>query len=462
MPPQDRQGRNSTHEDAGASQEPSEVLSDLLEPGVPFYNTTFSTHRVSPLYVGDGPLGVQQFGTLAKRLRDLLVGDVVRGVEVGLNGDDAVMARAGTLKAVDIGWSSLGSILGIDAETVDNMDGEGGRPLSRDLGSDIGAVPDSTWHDGATSRQVRGICSRQALHISIQYECALCTAVLLPELEEEKNSSRWEGPTGEVGEPDISQDPVPYDPDSDQFHNFPLLLIRMPAPLRSVIIDFLSSTFDCRISPLRLGTQTLLTNLERWITISKSMHNSATSKDVVITLGFLLPASDGDNYEQGLYDLGLKSIDVIISHSDLYRFRREGTKSKHRDAAAGSKRKFAFADHVAKRRRKDGHVLGEGWDWRHKGGRDSATASGTAASYPLTEALGTYFEEHMALNLFDPKTKIVKVACGGFVMSEGRLKLFSITEKDPEVAGEGPVLTPRAKAVVDCLCDLVDRSMVRM
>lgn len=398
------------------SQEPSEISSNFSE-AVAFFDTTFSTHRVSPLYVGSKSLTQERFSALAKQLRDLLVGDVVRGVEVGLDGDGGVMARAGALEAVELGWTSLGSVLGIGQEILGGADREEGESLNRRLNS---------------------VSNRQALHISIRYESALCTALLVPLLDEEDELS--------LGGPDSDK---PVDP--SHFLNLHLLLFRMPTPLRSVIVDFLSTTFDCRISPLRLDTQTLLRNLERWITVSKLMHGSAASKDVVITLGFSLSvpvAPDLETDGPQSADLGLKSIEVIISPSELQRFRHEGTKRRTPGAAGKPKRGFASAEHAVKRRRVDGNKLEGDWDWRFK----TTGSSSVATLYPFTEALGTYFDEHLALNLFDSRTRITKVACGGFVMSETRLKLFSPSEND----------APHIQAVVDCVGDMLDRAMARL
>ncbi|OIW32307.1 hypothetical protein CONLIGDRAFT_554224, partial [Coniochaeta ligniaria NRRL 30616] len=426
-----------------------EISSDSPEPGPPFFNTTFSTHRVSPLYVGAEPLNQDRFSALAKRLRDLLVGDVVRGVEVGLDGDGGVMARAGALEAVDLGWSSLASVLGIDREIMDSINGEEGRPASRDLGSDIGVAPDPVWDGGVTSRRLRSVSSRQALHISIRYEGALCTALLVPVLGGEEDTGLGDDLEEGVDGAGIFLPVPPNGLDSNtpvnpgHFCNLPLLLFRMPTPLRSIIVDFLSSTFDCRISPLRLGTRTLLTNLERWITVSKLMSGSAASKDVVITLGFSLPVSASpypETDEPRTADLGLKSIDVIISPSELHRFRDEGTKHKPPDAAGKSKRQVDWTEHAVKRRRVDANLLEEDWDWRYKMRVDTNPSGSIAAPYPFTEALGTYFDEHLALNLFDSKTKITKVACGGFVMSESRMKLFSPPERELGGAAWHPVL----------------------
>lgn len=432
---------------------------------------TFSTHRVSPLYVGAESLDQDRLATLSKRLRDLLVGDVVRGVEVGLDGEDGIMSRAGPLEEVDLRWSALGSILGIDDQMLDSVNEATGRPVSRDLGSDIGAAIDPSWDEGARYRRLRAVTGRQTLHISLQYESALCTGLLLPTLDEYGDSELEDelvrdigfGGIDELGHGNAPKNSSP--PNPSHFRILPLLLLRMPTPLKSAVIDFFSTTFDCRISPLRLGTRTLLTNLERWITVSKQSSASAAAKDVVLALGFSLPtpaAPDRETDGPRTADLGLKSIDVIISARELHKFCDVGTRIKRSETDGTLKRKFAWEEDTAKRRRVEGHFLEEGWEWRSKEAYQTMTAGGRGPSYPFTEALGIYFDEHLALNLFDPRTKITKIACGGFVMSEARLKLFSPVETDSTDGGTGRVAqADHLCAVVDCLGDLLDRAMAR-
>ncbi|KAK0710642.1 hypothetical protein B0H67DRAFT_262869 [Lasiosphaeris hirsuta] len=70
----------------------------LLRPPLPpgFIGPAAEVLRqlLSRLHVGRSPLDAQRLQALAQRLRDTLVGDVVRGVEVGLDGEDHVMGRA--------------------------------------------------------------------------------------------------------------------------------------------------------------------------------------------------------------------------------------------------------------------------------------------------------------------------------------------------------------------------------
>ncbi|RKU42384.1 hypothetical protein DL546_003433 [Coniochaeta pulveracea] len=400
MPPRGRRKRasGSSHprQSLASSLAQTEVSGLSLESNAelpPFFNTTFSTHRVSPLYIGPQPLNRGRLQALSKTLRDLLVGDVVRGVEVGLEGEDGIMSRAGALEAIDMGWETVGAILGLDPQSVDYQT------------------------DEITTRRLKAASTREALHISLRYESALCTALLLPRLDDSGDEDAG-----------LEEGDLLFPAKSDHFRALPLLLLRMPTPLNQ----------------LRLGTKTLVFNLERWIRVADRVNStSASSKDVVLTLGFSVPVITDGVQTGDTVDLGLKSIDVIIPAVDLQDFRDAGLQPL--------KRKGTWEASRSKRRRTDGHLLEEGWEWREKD-------QGKPASQPFIEALGAYSDEHLALNLFDPRVRVTKVACGGFVMSEARLKLFPPPGDD----GERVATTEHMRAVVDCLGDLLDKAVVRL
>lgn len=387
------------------SDDHSEPATELSEssPPPPFFNTTFSTYRVSPLHLGAQPLTIARLEVLAQRLRDIVVGDVVRGVEVGLEGDDMGMPRAGALELVDISWVTVASTLDLDLESH-----AAGRSPSRDLSGDAVEPSVARQGTGAEEQSIRRAANKRALHISLAYENTLCTALLLPPVDEDGASIQ----------------PARKSLGSENFLSLPLLLLRMPAPLRPVIIDFLSTTFDCRISPLRLGTRSLVTSLELWMETISSLDGYSSAKDVVLSLGFDVPIpetrnSEADDAKYG--ELGLRAIDVIISASELDRFYTVGSKlSDQAGSRGGSKRKPGWEEDLTKRRKLAGRLYEEGWEWR----RDGDDSDATAVDQPFFEALGRYFDSHLALNLFDPRLRITRIACEGFVMSEGRVKIF--------------------------------------
>lgn len=317
--PQAPASSTSTHDAA------SEVSS---QDEIPFFNTTFSLHRISPLYIGAESLTPARLRTLSGRLRDTLVGDVVRGVEVGLDGGDSTMGSAGALKTVLIEWVS-----------VDGFTGSGS-------GSGSG---------------------RKGLSLALQYENATSTALLLPSAES-------------------------HDQDGDdKFVQLSLLLLRMPAPLKAIVINFLCSTFDCRVSSLRLSSRDLIQSWEGWIQDVGVSSSRPLAKDAVITLGFRNLAAENragatDEETASAEDkeeLGIKTIDIIIPGKGLRRF-----------VAAGE----------ALPANKDDE--------------------------PFTAALAAYVKHHIALDIWHPAVHIARVACGGFVLSEGRIKIFLPDERD--------------------------------
>lgn len=375
---------------------------------VPFYNTTFSAHRVSPLYLGGPgqPLDARRLQTLAQRLRDVLVGDVVRGVEVGLGQDeDGVMGRAGALEVVEMRWVGVEGVLGL----------EGGTGAGKDM-----------------------------LFVGLRYEAAVCTALLVPWLgEEEDQGGAAAGGFGGRGE----------EVDESQFMVMPLLLMRMPSPLKAVVAEFLATAFDCRVSPLRLGTRSMVQGWEAWIETVGLPTRGPLAKDVVLSLGFYVPPEEGEagkdeSEDEGDQQLGLKSIEVFIPAAELRRFADAGrTPSRPK---AGSE--AIWENDIRKRRKLAGRMYEEGWEWRKE-----STDEDSTASQPFTEALGRYVNQHLGLNLFHPGVRITKMACGGFVMSESRLKIFAPADLGDAAAGGAPSSGQR-KAVWELLRDLVQKA----
>lgn len=440
----------------------------------PFLNTTFSTHRLSPLYIGAAPLTQDRLHTLSQRLRDLLVGDVVRGVEVGLDrgADDGAMRRAGVLEAVGIGWVRLEGLLG---RYVGGHDREG-ELVSGTLGSDEADISGMSAR-GSTGRRI-------ALKMLLRYENADCVALLLPPAKSQADDSTAQPKpaitslfnSGSGGQPD-KNDP--------EFLHLPLLLLRMPAPLKTVIIDFLSRTFDCRISPLGLGTRSLVRALERWMGDSGAPTNGQFAKDLVLTLGFYGPPvtqyqrlqkeaakeRQFDDHEEDRgraqdNPLGIKTIDVIIPNADLRRFLRAGrayeAEQDDNSGQAQGKRKQqpgAKTQHeysLAKRRRLGGDKDEEGWTWR-SWPSTSKQVRETARLQPFTEALAQYVQAHLALDMFHPAVRIAKVACGGFALSEGRMKIFGAP---PTSEGDGGLSDTKQRAVWGVLEGLLERAQL--
>ncbi|KAK3949880.1 kinetochore complex Sim4 subunit Fta1-domain-containing protein [Pseudoneurospora amorphoporcata] len=365
MPPRKRQRIESEPE---PEPRQSSISPEVLEQRPPFYNTTFSTHRVSPLYVGKQALNRDRLQTLSQRLREILVGDVVRGVEVGLgraDGEDGAMGRAGALELVDIRWVSMGTVLDMTGfEQHESEDEEDQDTARTDLD---GEVQD-----------------KKALHLVLRYETA------------------------------------------------------------QLISDFLSTTFDCRVTSLRLGTRSLVQSWESWI------HTAGipeSAKDVVLNLGFYMapPENKGDtpgatSAAGDQEPLAIKGIDIIIPASEVSGFVQagkqiaaaDGEREKDKDDKSKGKKQTWEID-VKKRQKLAGRLGEEGWEWRrassvHDGDNETEEEEQAQLQAPFTEALGRYVDKHLGLNLFHPGVRVTKIACGGFVMSEGRLKVFKPRE----------------------------------
>lgn len=456
------------------------------------FNTTFSTHRISPLHLGSRSLDDDRLATLAHRLRDTLVGDVVRGVEVGLGGEDSAMGRAGSLEQVRMGWVEVGDLLGGPPESR-------GRPASRDLSSD--AVESmrnggfgsgfSEWSDGELQTAARS----KALHIALEYENTSGMALLLPSIASGRRRGAEGGDdddndggddddlmqSGNVwsswGQPRRDTKTSTDAADLAHFLHLPLLFLRMPAPLKPVIIDFLSSTFDCRVSSLLLGTKSLVRAWEGWLQDAGPPTRGPLVKDVVMSLGFHLPSATDHNYEIKDHDdksppelsspqgPGLKSIDVIIPHGELRRFVKAGrlleqerSSSYARKEISRGKRKASHDwefDDLSRRKRQQlaGRCGDEGWGWRQP---VDASSKDTTIDQPFMTALGRYMNHHLGLNMFHPGARITRIACGGFVISEGRVKIFSPPGRSADEVGQ--MTAAERTATWTLMKDLADRA----
>ncbi|KAM5354283.1 hypothetical protein ACJ41O_000933 [Fusarium nematophilum] len=338
----------------------------------PFFNTTFSTHRVSPLYVGPEGLTSLRLDAAASRLRDTLVGDVVRGIQVGLEATDTPMGQVGPLRAVKIQWFRAGTFLGEDP-SGDNLEVVSG---------DQSELPDD---------------QKQGLWIDIRHENAAYAAILLPGLADSSLSRLAET--------------------QDSFIHLPLLLMRMPLQLKSVISDWLAATFDCRVSRVSLGSKTILGVWESWVA---SVGLNDRGADLTVSLAFNAPlqtseeetSSDADHQhaDENASTPGLRSIDVTISAQDLRRFVQAGKQM-------GPLEKNPWKGDARERRRLAGGNTDDGWAWRTK---EAVKAN------PFTEALGWYLDHHLALNLFHPSVRVTQVSCAGFVLGSGRLKILML------------------------------------
>jgi hypothetical protein len=330
----------------------------------PLYNTTFTTHRLSPLFHSNVIVDNTALRQYASQFRDVLTGEVLRGVRVGLGADDEILARVGTLKTVR--WNLLRN--------------------------------EEDWEPGADETQINvdDTTIQERGHIGILaeiiYERSTYSAILLHDAEKQ-------------GGDEIAG-----------FSNYPLMLTRMPAPLRETFLDFLAATFDTRASVLKLPSNFLAETAEMYLANIISTENGALDtepatrvlrtilKDILVTLAFDVPGMTSS----------LKTMDITISRDDSWRMIQSGRKLLQ----------------VV-----DGHKDG----------------NNTKVPRPFTRALKQYVHAHLGLKLDDPRVKISRVACGAFVLgTEGKIKLSTL----PPVSEDDDVQRKATKALLAGLIDL--------
>jgi hypothetical protein len=356
----------------------------------PFFNTTFSTHRASPLFIGSEGLTPVRLEALARRLREILVGDVVRGIQIGVEATDTPAGQVGPLRSVKIRWLDAAVLLGGDA-------------------------PEDTRRAREPQHE-----DKRGLWIEIRHENAAYFAILLPGQNrgDANEASLWQMRPDETSTRTGSTE--------SHFLQLPLLLLRMPLPLKNVIADWLSVTFDCHVSKLALGTRTIVGVWEDWM---RTMGVSSKGPDVMISLAFNAPIpepgrpddlsesddNDGDNSKPGL-----RSLDITIQPQDLRRFLHAGQNLSSRLQPSGA----TWEADARERRRLAGGNSDDGWAWR---------SGKTSIDHPFTEALGLYLNHHLALNMFHPSVRITQVSCGGFVLGASRLKIMRFGEPSGEL-----------------------------
>lgn len=296
----------------------------------PLYNTTFSLYRLNI----DLPLDSSILRQHARHFRDILAGEVLRGVRVNLAPERDALAGVGALQTVT--WKIL-----LEEEAWSTED----RTQLEDEDTTV------------TLAASRGVI------VTVTYEQALYKAVILRD---------------DRGNMDESM--LTMREDLEEPQRFPLMLTKMTPPLRDALVRYLTETFDTRISPLYLSSGFLVETMERYISevsigeddetmelLDRSRTLKRSLKDVIITVGFDLPGGQ------------LKSIDINITKEDLPQIVVRGERLRKEEAGKS----------------------------------------------PFFDALAKYVKRHLALELHHESVKILRIACGAFVIGagEGRIKL---------------------------------------
>ncbi|KAJ4355152.1 hypothetical protein N0V95_003174 [Ascochyta clinopodiicola] len=297
-------------------------------PPYPLYNRTYNLYRLSPLHHGETPLLAERtLRTHAKRLKEQLKGDSVRGVQVDFASAEDT-AKLGPLE--DCSWDLLGD----EDSWIDHhrqlQDPEASQPSQPLLSS-----------------EVRGI------EVSLEYEKQSYNALLL------RDSGNSVAPDG--------------------FSALPLLLIKMPGPVREIFLQYLRTTFDAHVAPLKLSSTFITASMETYFKHLSASTSTQSIQDVVRQLNVQLAFPDTTTL--------VKHIDVTIAAADVPGF---VTRGKH------------------------------------------------ARDKPFTTALSSYLAKHLALDVSHPKVQVSRISCNSFHLGTERLKLAAPdTLADTSFSDEG-------------------------
>ncbi|KZM21668.1 uncharacterized protein EKO05_0000977 [Ascochyta rabiei] len=297
-------------------------------PPYPLYNRTYNLYRLSPLHHGETPLlAGRTLRTHAKRLKEQLKGDNVRGVQVDFASAEDT-AKLGPLE--ECSWALLGD----EDSWIDHH-----RQLQDPEASQSSQPSPPT--------EARGI------EVSLEYEKQSYNALLL------RDSTNAVAPDG--------------------FSALPLLLVKMPGPVREVFLQYLRTTFDAYVAPLKLPSTFITASMETYFKHLSASASTQSIQDVVRQLNIQLAFPDTTTL--------VKHIDVTIAAADVPGF---VTRGKH------------------------------------------------ARDNPFTAALSSYLAKHLALDVSHPKVQVSRISCNSFHLGTERLKLAAPdTLADTSFSDEG-------------------------
>ncbi|KAF2265994.1 hypothetical protein CC78DRAFT_170434 [Lojkania enalia] len=321
-------------------------------PPYPLYFRTYYLYRVSPFHHGDSPLLADRaLRTHATRLRDQLKGDNVRGVEVDFASTEGALPNLGPLE--ECHWDLLG-------------DEDAFIERHRQLFEDVEA---SQISSAVGASQARGI------QVTLDYERQSYSALLLRDPEAKVS------PAG--------------------FTSLPLLLVKMPALIRDIFLNYLRTNFDAHVAPLKLQSIFLTSTLENYFRHLSAPRSRQSIRDVVRQLQVQLAFPGSTTV--------LKHIDVNIAGADVLGFFKRGKLLPN------------------------------------------------AKDAPFTTALRSYLQNHLALDISNPKVQISRITCGSFTIQSDRIKILAPDAPDDSASGRSgtPETTASQRAVDDLYTSLV-------
>lgn len=285
-------------------------------PVYPLYNRTYSLYRASPLHHGEGLLlDEKTLRSHAKRLKEQLKGDNVRGVQVDFASAEDV-AKLGPLE--ECSWDMLGDEDAWIDRHMQAADPEG-----------------SQLSAGTTPERARGF------QVSLEYEKQSYNALFLRD-------------------PGVTQSP-------HGFTSMPLLLVKMPGPVRDIFLNYIRTSFDAHVTPLKLSSPFITSSLETYFRSLSSQTSTQSIKDVIRQLHVQLSFPSTTTL--------LKHIEVTIAGSDVSGFVNRGKLNKD------------------------------------------------AQKEPFTNALSDYLRKHLAIEMGHSKVQISRISCNSFILGTERLKL---------------------------------------
>ncbi|KAL1649949.1 hypothetical protein SLS58_001325 [Diplodia intermedia] len=247
-------------------------------PKYPLYDSTYTAYRLSPLYHGANTLLDETTLRMhARRLRDTLRGDILRGVDVGAGSFDGTSAILESCT-----WDLIG-------------DEESWETLHR---QDIDAQEDEQPGD-LTDAPSLDPSEARGVHVELRYQKASYTALLLRDPEA-----------------DDVQTP-------EGFTALPLLFVRMPVALRDTFTSYIASTFDARIAPMKLRSRFLSATLETILShpevaTTGSLSSASPLPSILSRLQLQI------SFPTACPTATLRALDITLSRNDVPDFLTRG------------------------------------------------------------------------------------------------------------------------------------------
>lgn len=311
----------------------------------PFYGAKYHVYTASPYYRGSAPI-LDSLQIHERRFRDTVLGDRLRGIQIAneLAGSGSRVS-GGTFKSCS--WRLIGS----EKEWNKRYNNEENDNDNNDEEDEMSMLD-------LSAQEARGA------YVEIRYERATYNAVLIGD---PKEKSRIDG-----------------------FTNLPLLLVKMPTALREAFVHYLTTTFDSRITPMKLRSAFLSKSLENILENAATRHTESLQelsefpRGLSVQLAFPSTAPD------------LRFIDLHLHQSDLLELRKHGETI-----------------------------------WRQLQGtlsndnsKDYRTLTHPHITGPFTAALSDYLQQHLGLDFSHPAVILSKFMLGSFDLSnDGRIKV---------------------------------------